>query len=256
MDSETKLMNEIIHVREKIQITPDEKRIQETIQKSMDTFCFVEQEKRLNDREFLWIQLGLIQKRWWIFQFILLLGLGMLLSVLHTEQLIQRSMGVTASLFVIMIIPELWKNQTCQSMEIEATSYYSLRQIYAARMLLFGIVDILLITVFCGTASITLNITLFKLLVQFVIPMVVTACICFGTLCSKYPFSETVAIILCLIWSAIWMLIILNEKIYAAITFPLWLAFLGIAILFFVFTIYKTLHNCNGFLNRNIFQLN
>ena len=51
---------------------------------------------------------------------------------------IQRSMGVIASLFVILIIPELWKNRTFQCMEIEASSYYSLRQVYAARMLLFG----------------------------------------------------------------------------------------------------------------------
>mgnify|MGYP006990195710 CR=1 FL=1 len=49
----------------------------------------------------------------------------------------QRILGVVASLFIILIIPELWKNQTYQSMEIEATSYYSLRQIYAARMSLF-----------------------------------------------------------------------------------------------------------------------
>ena len=51
-------------------------------------------------------------------------------------------MGVVATLFVILIIPELWKNRSCECMEIEATSYYSLKQVYATRMLLFGVTDV------------------------------------------------------------------------------------------------------------------
>ena len=120
-------------------------------------------------------------------------------------------MGVEAALFIILIIPEFWKSQTYQSMEIETASYFSLRQIYSARMLLFGIVDILLITFFCWLSFAALNVTLSQILVQFIFPMAVTACICFGMLCSKHPFSETVAVMMCIGWSGIWMFIVSRE---------------------------------------------
>ena len=42
-------------------------------------------------------------------------------------------------------------------MEMESSSYYSLRQIYAARMLLFGAADTLLFTAFFVTTMSILN---------------------------------------------------------------------------------------------------
>ncbi len=234
--------------KESRQIIPDEQKITETIRKSIETYCFVEQGRLLTYWEFLWAQLWLIRKRWWLYQILLLFLLWAALPSVQGEQLIQRILGVAASLFIILIIPELWKSQTYRSMEIEATSYYSLRQIYAARILLFGIVDIVLITLFCTITTITMNIFLSQLLVQFVFPMMVTTAICFGILCSKYSFGETTAVIMCIAWSAIWLILILNGKIYTRITFPLWIVFIGIAIIFLVFTIYRTLHYCNSFL--------
>ena len=97
------------------------------------------------------------------------------------------------------MIPELWKNRSCHCIEIEEPSYYSLRQIYSARMVLFGIVDVFLLTVFCGTMIIGLHMEFTKLLVQFFTAMLVAACICFGTLCNRYITDETVTIILCVL---------------------------------------------------------
>ena len=122
---------------ESIKIIPNEQKVAETIRKSMEAYCLTEQERFLTYWEFLWAQLRLIRKRWWLFQILLLILLWAVLPSVQVEQLEQRILGVVASLFIILIIPELWKNQTYQSMEIEATSYYSLRQIYAARMLLY-----------------------------------------------------------------------------------------------------------------------
>lgn len=232
--------------RENIKIIPNEQKVAETVRRSIEAYFSAEQECLLTYWEFLWAQLRLIRKRWWIFQILLLILLWAVLPSVQAVQHIQRMFGVAASLFIILIIPELWKNQTYQSMEIETTSYYSLRQIYAARMLLFGIVDIVLITLFCISAAIARNILFSQLLMQFLFPMTVTAVICFGILCSKYPFSETTAIIMCIAWSTLWLVFILNDKIYTAITFPLWLAFIGIAFSFLVFTIYRTLHCCNN----------
>lgn len=237
--------------KENIKVTPNEHNIKETVKKSIKVYCFAEEERLLTYWEFLWTQLCLIRKRWWLFQLLLLSVLWTVLPSVHGEQTIQRIMGVTASLFIILIIPEFWKSQTYQSMEIEAISYYSLRQIYAARMLLFGIVDIVLITFFGVLSSITLNVALSQFLVQFIFPMSVTACICFGILCSKHPFSEMTAVMMCILWTAVWLLIVLNEKIYATITFPLWITFLGVTIFFLTVTIYRTLYHCNNYLEVN-----
>lgn len=235
-----------------MKIIPNEQNIKETVRKSIDVYCLAEQERLLTYWEFLWAQLRLIRKRWWLFQLLLLSALWVVLPSLQGGQPTQRYMGVEATLFIILIIPEFWKSQTYQSMEIETVSYYSLRQIYSARMLLFGIVDIVLITFFCWLSFATLNITLSQILVQFIFPMVVTACICFGMLCSKHPFSETVAVMMCIGWSGIWLFIVSNEKIYAAITYPLWLTFLGIALLFAVFAIYRTLYCYDDYWEGNL----
>lgn len=234
-----------------IKVIPNEQNLKETVRKSIDVYCLAEQERLLTYWEFLWAQLRLIRKRWWFFQLLLLSALWALLSF-QGGQPVPRYMGVEATLFIILIIPEFWKSQTYQSMEIETASYFSLRQIYSARMLLFGIVDIVMITSFCWLSFATLNVTIPQILVQFIFPMAVTACICFGMLCRKHSFSETVAVMMCIGWSGIWMFIVSNEKIYAAITYPLWLTFLGIALLFTVFSIYRALSCCGNYWEGNL----
>ena len=220
--------------RESIQVEASEEKIQETICKSKNAFFMAEQERMLSYHDFLWTQLRVIQKRWWVLQFMILVALWIALSSIHDEIYLKRSMGVVATLFVILIIPELWKNRSCECMEIEAASYYSLKQVYATRMLLFGITDIFFITVFLGVASAGLHYELSELVVQFLFPLCVTACICFGILCSKHAFSETV--------------IVLNENVYIMVTVPIWSALLGVTILFIVFAIYRILKNCNRYL--------
>lgn len=233
--------------KKNVQIPSREEAIQRTIKMSKEAFWESEQEGILSYYEFLWMQWKVIQKRWWILQFLLLCMSGILLISAYENRYIQRSMGVMASLFVILIIPELWKNRTYQCMEIEEASYYSLRQIYAARMAVFGTVDVLFLTVFCGIMTMGLHVELKELLIQFLFPLCVTACICFGALCSKYHFSEAMAIVMCIIWSTIWLFMILNESIYEMITFPIWLFLLGIALAFLAFAVYRTLESCNKY---------
>ena len=222
-----------------------EEKIQETIETSKERFLLAEAEKTLSYRSFLYTQFRLIKKRWWLFQILLLVALWVIFPLADDALYAYRSMGVAAALFIILIIPELWKNRTNQCMEIESATYYSLRQVYSARMLLFGIVDVSIITVFCGIASISLKLSLTDLLIQFLFPLVVTACICFGILCNKRAFNETVAVGMCIIWSALWWFILLDERIYTAITIPVWVTLFGIALIFMVFTVYRSIHQCS-----------
>ena len=97
-----------------------------------------------------------------------------------------------------------------------------------------------------------LHYELLELVVQFLFPLCVTACICFGILCSKHAFSETVAIVLCVIWSAVWLFIVLNENVYIMVTVPIWSALMGVTILFIAFAIYRILKNCNQYLEVSL----
>ena len=93
---------------ESMKIIPDELKVTETIRKSVEAYCLAEQERFLTYWEFLWTQLRLVRKRWWLFQLLLLILLWAVLPSIKIEQLVQRIFGVAASLFIILIIPELF----------------------------------------------------------------------------------------------------------------------------------------------------
>ncbi len=241
------LEERLMPYKKEIQIEAKEEKIHETIRRSKEVFFASEQERMLSRHEFLWSQFQLIRKRWWMLQFLILLVLGAAMVSSYEESYVKRGMGVAASVFIILMIPELWKNRSCHCMEIEEASYYSLRQIYAARMVLFGIVDVFFLTVFCGTMTIGQHIEFTRLIVQFLMPMLVTACICFGTLCSRHIMDETIAIILCVLWCAFWLAITLNEKIYEVITLPMWMIFIALASVFLCAAVYRILSNCENY---------
>ncbi len=241
MDLEKALTN----CRADMQVIPNERRVRETVRRSVETYCSAEEGRLLTCHEFLWTQLGLIRKRWWFFQLLVLLALWAALPFRQGELSAQRLMGAAAALFIILVIPELWRSQTCRSMEIESAAYYSLRQIYAARLLLFGIVDLVLLSLFCWLSLSTRSVMPLQLLIQFILPMTVTACICFGVLCGRRRLSEASAILMCAGWSGIWLLIVLNERIYAAVACPVWLLLLGLALLFSAVAVRRTLRMCD-----------
>lgn len=237
--------------RENQDIIPDEQHIKETIIKSMETYCSIEHKRKLTHTDFLWIELHLIRKRWWLLQMLLLWIAATLLPYLLDNRYVIRMLGMIGILFIVLVIPELWKNKSYDCMQIEATCLYSLRQIYAARIFLFGIVDLFMISLFCITLRGNVNLALSEIVIQFLFPMVMTACICFGTLCSSSRVNEGTSIILCLLWSGIWWVIINNETIYSLITFPIWCALFGTAVAFLTGAIYKTIFDCNQYWEVN-----
>ena len=214
--------------RENQDIIPDEQHIKETVRKSIDSYCSVEQEKQLTYWEFLWTELHLIRKRWWLLQMLLLWTTATLLPYLLDNRYAIRMLGMIGVLFIVLVIPEFWKNKSYDCMQIEATCLYSLRQIYAARIFLFGIVDLFMINLFCITLRGSVNLALSEIVIQFLFPAVVTACIC-------------------LLWSGIWGFIINNETIYVLITLPVWYALFGTAVVFLIGAIYKTIFDCNKY---------
>lgn len=224
-----------------------EEKILETIQKSKEVFLLKEQEYSVHYFEFLMAQFRLIRKRWWVLQTLMLCLASIILPYVQSRIAMLRILGVLGVIFVVLVIPEFWKNKHYDCMQVEGTCLYSLRQIYAARMIWFGMVDMFVLTFFCAIISGTLGFQAAELLVQFLFPVLVAACICFGTLCSNRLANEGTAISGCLLWSVIWCFIILNEAVYSAITVPVWFVLFVFFMVFLAGAVYKTIYACNGY---------
>ena len=131
---------------------PREEAVQATVRAATQAFRQREASRPLSQLEFLRQQAQFLHKRWWLLQGAVLVLLWWLLQSAGTAYEVQRAMGTLAPLFVVLVLPELWKNRSSGALEIECTAYYSLRQIYAARMVLFGLVDLALLTLFFSAA--------------------------------------------------------------------------------------------------------
>ena len=152
-----------------------------------------------------------------------------------------RIMGISATIFVVLIIPEIWKNRRNGAIEIEQASYYTLRQICTARMLMFGVVDLVIVMVFLAITYQTTILSLSDLVVNFLLPVNVSCCICFRVLYSRWEKSEYIAVLSCLAWIYLWMMIVANDVIYQKIVTPVWVAMLILTFVYFIFCVQKSL---------------
>ena len=106
-------------------VTCDESKIQKTISVSKEAFLSEESEQTVSHIEFLYQQSKFIKKRWWLMQGLLLAFVCFLLKNSETDFTVRRILGLTGSLFVILIYPEIWKNRSCDALEIECTTFYT-----------------------------------------------------------------------------------------------------------------------------------
>ena len=101
--------------------TAREEKIMETVRASQNAFFEREQEQQLSRWEFLWIQMKFIRKKWWALQALLLAGFWCVLQFnagAEDSEVQRQILGIAATLFTILIIPEFWKNRSSRSMEI------------------------------------------------------------------------------------------------------------------------------------------
>lgn len=193
-------------------------RMQEAIRLSKAAYYETEALGQLSGAEFVYQQGRYIRKRWWVLQGSLLLALWFLLVISESSVGTRKCMGAAAPLFAVLLLPELWKNQNADATEIEGAAFYSLRQVYAARIFLFAMVDFLLLGAFSAAALLSGLVCPEELLAQFFLPCSVTCCICFCTLYSRKMGSEAFALLACGAWYILWNLAVLDEKIYGAIS--------------------------------------
>ena len=195
-----------------VEISAGEDAIQKTIAASKAAFAAGEAAQPMSSAEFLYQQSRYIRKCWWMVQALLLLGVCLMLHALESDYLVRRTLGITAPLFATLILP-------------------------AARLTLFAGMDLLLLTAFFLGASLLTKITVFELLTQFLLPFNVTCCICFRCLYGGRNSSEALSILLCAIWTGLWVLVVLHEAIYDAISVPMWMALLASSAAYLGYTV-------------------
>lgn len=234
---------------EKVQVEDD--RLQETIRVSKAALYQSEMETPLSGMEFLICQAGYIRKRWWLAQAFVLLALWLFLFAGGIPARLQRCVGVVAPLFIILVMPELWKSRNYGCMEIEAASRFSIKKVYAARMLWLLTVDVLLLSLFFAASVLTTRVTLWEMIVQFLLPMNVTCSICFQGLCSSRTDSGYYALGMSLLWTGVWTLIVLQEKVYETVTAPVWAIAVLLSVLLCGCSIYRVWKKCGNYLEVN-----
>lgn len=201
---------------------PREEHIQKTIELSKRAFYESLETEGLTWPEFLTGQVRFIRKRWWVLQFLILALIWFILCFEDSEPIVRRETAVLIPVFAVLIVPELWRNVRNHAAEVENAACFTLRQIYAARLALFALADLVLLTAFFAAAVMTLRLTLLDIIVQFLIPLNVTACICLGILCGKRLNSEYAAIGFCLIWTGVWYRVISDDRLYGAVSGAVW----------------------------------
>ena len=226
-------------MKTKFDIPIDESKLQKTIAVSKAAFLAGEAERTVSHAEFLYQQSRYVKKHWWLIQGLLLLFVCLLLQQTEGDLHIRRSLGVAAPLFVILILPELWKNRGNDAMEVEGTTFYTIRQVYAARLTLFAGVDLLLLTAFFCGATYFARITIWELMIQFLLPFNVACCICFRSLYGGRNCSEALSILLCAIWTGLWVLVISSDALYQAISIPVWAVMLLLSFGYLAYTLHR-----------------
>ncbi len=201
-------------------------------------------DSRISYFEFIYEQARYIEKKWWVLQGVVLLFLWYLLVDNGVEGNVERITGTLAAVFAILIIPEIWKNRRYSSIAVEKASYYSLRDICAARILLFAAVDIVMVSVFFVVTLYTVQIAAYRLAVDFLIPFLVSCCICFRMLCNRSKGLEYVSAVLCVVWNVVWLTVVTNDAVYGRVAEPVWIGTILLSFGYLILCIRKALVDC------------
>lgn len=201
-------------------------------------------DSRISYFEFIYEQARYIEKKWWVLQGVVLLFLWYLLWNSGMEGDVERIIGNLAAVFAILIIPEIWKNRRYSSIAIEKAAYYSLRDICAARILLFAAVDMVMVSAFFVFTLYTVQIAAYKLAVDFLIPFLVSCCICFRLLCSRRRELEYASAVLCVAWNAVWIAVVADDAVYGRVAEPVWIGLILLSFGYLILCIRKSLLDC------------
>ena len=218
-----------------------EEHVQQTIEKSIEAFWNHEKEEKPSIFEFLYFQYLFIRKRWWALQFMCLIILWTLLNLGFSQAIERKAIAVIIPIFTLLILPELWKSRKNNMEDIENSSVHTIRDIYLARLILFGAIDLFgLTTLWLFTFPQGIENMIFELLIPFNgICILMLGCLAF------YPGREPyLPISLCLLFTIGWLLIISNENLYRSLSYPLWLLLFLFSCILLIFMVCHLIQKC------------
>ena len=241
--SEDKLEKILKNMNKQNEQKPSKEAIDSLVLKARELINSKDNESRIGFIEFIILQVKIMKKEWWLAQAFLLFIAAKWLSISDGEAYVQRGLSIIASLFVILVIPELWRNIENKSIEIEETSIFNLRKIYAAKLIAFGFVDTTILTLFCIYAVQMQEIMFADILKQFIFPIMIASMICMKAFSGRKYFNQLITMIICIAANMVWMIIVLNENIYLKITPFVWVVMFSTSILLTIYYIKKALRN-------------
>ena len=202
--------------------SPDCSAVTAAVSRSIFEYYVNQSDQKLSYFDFLFFQAHTMQKRWWVLQAALLFTLWYLMGTVSGFPELRRMTAVFIPLFVIASVPELWKNLREQAIEVENAAYFTLRQIFSARLTIFAVVDLTLLTAFCALSIGMGRIVPVQVLSEFLLPFTVTCCICFRVLCCRKYHSDVLAVVLCMVWTVLWAQLVVHGTVYEHISGPIW----------------------------------
>ena len=217
-----------------------EEHIQQTVEKSMMPFGIMKKQKP-SIFEFLYSQFLFIQKRWWILQFGCLLLLWILLNLGLSQSIERKAIAIIIPLFTLLILPELWKSRQNNMEDIENSSVHTTRDIYLARLILFGAVDLFGLTVL-WLVSFPQGIE--NLIFELLIPFNGICALMLGCLTFYSGREFYLPISLCFLFTIGWFLIVSNEFLYTKLSYSLWFMLFLFSSLLLISMICKLMQKC------------
>lgn len=218
-----------------------EEHIQQTIKKSIDAFWEHEQKQKPSIFEFLYSQFLFIQKRWWGLQFGCLLLLWILLNFGFSQSIERKAIAIIIPIFALLILPELWKSRQTNMEDIENTSVHTTRDIYLARLILFGAVDLFGMTILW---LVTFPQGIENLIFELLIPFNGVCTLMLGSLVYYSGREFYLPIGLCFLFTIVWFLIISNDNLYTELSYSLWFLLFLFSSILLLSMICKLMQKC------------
>lgn len=230
----------------------DENQMNQTI-----TMVKLEYQKQMlsvpmNGMEFLFQQMILLKGTYWIKQIGILGFAIMAIIYLKSNSSSLNVMSYPAffsPLLIIFSIPELWRNIETNSIEIENTTYFNLRKVYFARILLVGMFELILVSALTIMTVSIVGTSLQETIIYFFIPFNLICCICFTLLCHKKKVTtETLVLICCGGAAILWYVMVNHYKVYELLQIRIWYVLLLLSFTYILYSIRRVLEMSRNYM--------
>ncbi len=239
-----------IHLDKEIPAYDEEKLIQ-TIEAAKKKYRTQMLMAPLSRWEFLFQQMLSLSKTYWVTQIIVFFTAAFGLSFMSFDMSNKKISycAIYAPLLIVFSIPELWKNISTGTYEVENTTYFDLRKVYLSRLLLVGMLDLILATMLTIITIKTSGFSMYEAVIYFFVPFNFNCCICFSLLGSRsVMFSKILAVGACSSGAAFWYLLVKDYHVYELLQLRIWYVLLALSFGYLIFSVKRIVKSSRSYL--------